>query len=645
VTTDKDPSVFRRLDRDRLAEPRWRLGRLGAVALGIVAVGLTLGVAELVAQLGNWFGVFHLTASPFSALGATFIYFTPEWLKEFGIRLFGQSDKVALAVSMTGTFLILGAVIGLVGRRRPRWAVGIAVVLIVITGVAVITRPNSTVADLIPTVIGGLVGVWFLVTGLRVALLDPRTGVAPAATSEARADTSADAAETRDATPGTPKAAASKAASSKTAASKTGASNSSGATAAGTAGGSGSVDRRHFLRFAGIGALAAAAAGILSRWVPSTADVEASRAAVTLPTVSDSQPPVVSQSSGGGATPSGTGSGSAPATTATTGSATGGATGGGSTGTSPGTVSGQGAPVDVNPPVPGITPYVTSAGDFYRVDTAFVVPRVTTDAWKLKIHGLVDNPFEITFADLLALPQIERMVTLTCVSNEVGGPLAGNAAWQGVRVADLLAKAKPQPTADCVYSSSADGFTVTTPLAVLTDGRDAMLAIGMNGAPLPLEHGFPVRMVVPGLYGYVSATKWVVDLELTTFSEVTAYWTERGWAPQAPIKTASRIDVPKLGADISPGAVPVAGVAWAQHRGISKVEVQVDDGPWAAAVLSGTVSADTWRQWVYTWQATSGKHLLRVRATDGTGALQTAAVHDVIPDGATGYHTVEVKVS
>ena len=473
MTTDKDPSVFRRLDRNRPAEPRWRLGRLGAVALGIVAVGLTLGVAELVAQLGNWFGVFHLTASPFSALGATFIYFTPEWLKEFGIRLFGQNDKVALAVSMTGTFLILGAIIGLVGRRRPRWAVGIAVVLIVITGVAVITRPNSTVADLIPTVIGGLVGVWFLVTGLRVALLDPRTGVAPAASSEARADTSADAAETRDATAGTSKAAASKTAASKNAASK-----SPGGTAARTAAASGSVDRRHFLRFAGIGALAAAAAGILSRWVPSTADVEASRAAVTLPTVSDSQPPVVSQSSGAGATSSGTASGSAPATTATTGSAT----GGGSTGSSPGTVSGQGAPVDVNPPVPGITPYVTSAGDFYRVDTAFVVPRVTTDAWKLKIHGLVDNPFEITFADLLALPQIERMVTLTCVSNEVGGPLAGNAAWQGVRVADLLAKAKPQSTADCVYSSSADGFTVTTPLAVLTDGRDAMLAIGMNGA-------------------------------------------------------------------------------------------------------------------------------------------------------------------
>jgi DMSO/TMAO reductase YedYZ molybdopterin-dependent catalytic subunit len=603
----------------------WRLGRWGAVGLGVVAVGLTLAVGELVAQLGNWLGVFHLTASPFSALGAAFITLTPEWLKEFGIRLFGQSDKLALGVSMTGTFLILGAVIGLVGRWRPRWAVVIAVALVAITGVAVLTRPNASVADLVPIVVGGIAGVWFLVTGLRAGLLEPlsrtesiapaagRTGAAPGTA----AGTPSRAGGESERRPGAPPLA---------------------------------FDRRRFFRLAGIGAVVAAAAGALSRWVPSTADVEASRAAVTLPAVTDSQPPLVSGTAGG---PSGASAGlsptAAPSTIPATSSVIGqsaGTTAPSSTGVpaAQGAVNGQAAPVDVNPPVPGLTPYVTPNADFYRVDTAFVVPRVTADSWKLKIHGLVDNPFEITYADLLALPQVARMVTLTCVSNEVGGNLAGNASWQGVRIADLLARAKPQSGADCVYSTSADGFTVTTPLAALTDGRDALLAIGMNGQPLPVEHGFPVRMVVPGLYGYVSATKWVTDLELTRFSEVTAYWTDRGWAAKGPIKTASRIDVPQFGASLSPGTVAVAGVAWAQHRGISKVEVQVDSGPWQAAELSGTVSADTWRQWVYTWQATPGSHLLRVRATDGTGTLQTAAVQDVVPDGATGYHTISVKV-
>jgi DMSO/TMAO reductase YedYZ molybdopterin-dependent catalytic subunit len=607
VTTDQDPSLPATSEGDASARS-WRLSRLGAVGLGIAAVGLTLAVAELIAQLGNWFGLFHLTASPFSALGAAFIYFTPEWLKEFGIRLFGQSDKTALAVSMTGTFLILGAIIGLVGRRRPRWAVGIAIVLVVITGVAVMTRPNASVTDLVPTIIGGLVGVWFLVTGLRLALLDPGRRGTAAAPNDAGATAAATPQSSRTDCP------------------------------AGTG-----LDRRHFIRFASVGALAAAAIGAVSQWVPSTADVEASRAAVTLPTVVDTQPSVVSGSAAGQATSPA--SQSPPAAGTSTASVAAAPTTSSSAGGTSGTVNGQAAPVDVNPPVPGITPYVTSNGDFYRVDTAFTLPRVTTDAWKLTIHGLVDNPYTINWADLIAMPQVERMVTLTCVSNEVGGDLISNASWQGVRLQDVLAKAKPQAGADCVYSTSADGFTVTTPLAVLTDGRDAMLAIGMNGQPLPVEHGFPVRMVVPGLYGFVSATKWVVDLELVKFSEVTAYWTERGWAPRAPIKTASRIDVPRYGAAFSAGTVAVAGVAWAQHRGISKVEVQVDDGPWQTAVLSGAVSADTWRQWVYTWQATKGTHTLRVRATDATGTLQDPTVRDVIPDGATGYHAIEVKVT
>jgi DMSO/TMAO reductase YedYZ molybdopterin-dependent catalytic subunit len=302
-------------------------------------------------------------------------------------------------------------------------------------------------------------------------------------------------------------------------------------------------------------------------------------------------------------------------------------------------------PYGADPTVADLTPWVTAAKDFYRVDTAFVLPRVPTDGWTLNVHGMVQHPLTITWADLLAMPQIERWITLACVSNEVGGNLVGNAGWQGVRVADLLMRAAPLPGADCVYSTSSDGFTVTTPLDVLTDGRDALLAIGMNGAPLPIEHGFPVRLVVPGLYGYVSATKWVVDLEVTTFARATAYWTERGWAPRGPIKTSSRIDTPHYGVSLMPGVVAVAGVAWAQHRGISGVQVRVDDGPWQNATLGGAASADAWVQWVFRWDTSTverGSHHLACRAIDGTGAVQVETPMPPAPDGATGYHSIHV---
>jgi DMSO/TMAO reductase YedYZ molybdopterin-dependent catalytic subunit len=288
--------------------------------------------------------------------------------------------------------------------------------------------------------------------------------------------------------------------------------------------------------------------------------------------------------------------------------------------------------------VPGISPFVTDNADFYRVDTSFVVPRLTTEEWQLRIHGAVDNEITLTYADLIAMPSIERMITLTCVSNEVGGGLAGNARWQGVRIADVLAMAGAQAGADCVLSTSVDGFTVTTPLAALTDNRDALLAFAMNGEPLPVEHGFPVRMVVPGLYGYVSATKWVVDLQITNFADESAYWTQRGWAPQAPIKTSSRIDVPRSFEQVGKGAVAIAGMAWAQQRGITSVQVQIDGGEWQEATLSGEVSADTWRQWVYQWDATeSGTHTVKCRAIDGTGAVQIEQIQGVMPDGATGW--------
>ncbi|MEU2060091.1 molybdopterin-dependent oxidoreductase [Streptomyces sp. NPDC013455] len=300
--------------------------------------------------------------------------------------------------------------------------------------------------------------------------------------------------------------------------------------------------------------------------------------------------------------------------------------------------------------VPGISPFLTPDSDFYRVDTALVVPKVDATAWRLRIHGKgVRRPATYSFDDLLRRELIERDITLTCVSNEVGGPYVGNARWTGVRLADLLAECGVRPPsrggpADQLVSRSVDGMTIGSPVEEVMDGRDAMLAIGMNGRPLPFEHGFPVRMVVPGLYGFVSACKWIEDIELTTFASYDPYWVKRGWARRAPIRTESRIDTPKPFARPKSGTVMVAGVAWAQHRGIDKVEVRVDDGPWQEADLAAEATRDTWRQWSLPWQATKGGHTLTVRATDRTGAVQTGTRTRTIPDGASGWHSVVVTV-
>ncbi|MFI7461310.1 molybdopterin-dependent oxidoreductase [Nonomuraea sp. NPDC049646] len=293
----------------------------------------------------------------------------------------------------------------------------------------------------------------------------------------------------------------------------------------------------------------------------------------------------------------------------------------------------------------GLGPFTTPNDAFYRVDTALIIPRVPHQEWTLRIRGLVDRPVELSFADLLARPLTERDITLTCVSNEVGGPYAGNARWLGVDLAALLREAGIQAGADQILSRSADGWTASTALESVLDGRDALLAIAMNGAPLPPAHGFPARMIVPGLYGYVSATKWVTDLKLTRFADERAYWTRRGWAERAPIKTASRIEVPKPFAEVPAGAVTVAGTAWAQHRGIAAVEVRVDGGLWSPAHLAPSAGPDTWRQWQTTWQAARGQHRIEVRATDATGHTQPAERVPPIPDGATGWHTVLVTVT
>ncbi len=349
--------------------------------------------------------------------------------------------------------------------------------------------------------------------------------------------------------------------------------------------------RRRFLRGLGLTAGVAVAGGVVGRWLTERQAVAKARDNVVLPPARQSPPAV-------------------PATAR----------------------------------VPGVTPYVSSNADFYRIDTALYPPQVDPSTWELRIHGMVRNPITITWEQLLRRPMIERHVTLACVSNEVGGDLIGNALWLGTPIRELLDEADPLPGADQVIQRSVDGWTCGTPTAVLRDGRDALLTIGMNGQPLPVEHGFPVRMVVPGLYGYVSACKWITEIELSRFDDFDAYWARRGWSAQGPIKTQSRIDTPRDGAARPAGTVVAGGVAWAQHTGIAKVEVQVDDEPWAEATLAGTVSADTWRQWSYSWTATPGVHRLRVRATDRRGRTQTSIPAPPDPDGATGWHAVTILV-
>jgi len=577
----------------------WQPGAVVSALAGLVAMGAAIGIAQLLSALGVWLGWLSTASSPITALGTSFIHLTPEWLKEFAIRTFGQHDKDALRVGMYLTLFLVALIIGLLGRRSPRVAAAITVVLVLVTVAAIYTTTGVSALDALPIIVGGAAGMYLLVNIFRRTvdpeLLAARPGHGadePAVPSTSFPSAGSNGARVEGAAPDV--------ASGDLYDSKPGTSGDQhpmrlASSAAVRAGSSprGGMDRRSFFRLAGIGATVAVAAGAISRWIPGTAEVTASRAKAVVPVALSKQP----------------------------------------------------IPDGVDFEVNGLTPYLTSAADFYRVDTAFVPPNVTAEEWQLKVHGLVDKELSLNYNDLLARPQIERTVTLTCVSNEVGGNLAGNATWIGARIDDLLKEAGPNSGADCVLCTSKDGFTLTAPLDALTDGRDALLAVAMNGQVLPVDHGFPVRMVVPGLYGYVSATKWVVDMKVSKFSAESAYWTDRGWSDHGPIKTASRIDVPKGFAQFPAGDVTVAGVAWAQHRGIKAVEVQVDDGPWQPAQLAGDASVDTWRQWKFVWKATAGTHTVRSRATDGTGAVQTSVIRPVLPDGATGYDSRSIVVT
>ena len=299
-------------------------------------------------------------------------------------------------------------------------------------------------------------------------------------------------------------------------------------------------------------------------------------------------------------------------------------------------------PASVQAPVPGMTPFITPNADFYRIDTAVIVPQVTAEEWTLSFDGMVRRPFTITYAELLEMPMVERDVTIMCVSNPIGGDLIGTARWLGTPLLPLLERAGIEPGADQLFSISIDGWTCSTPLDGLAE-REPLLAIAMNGEPLPIEHGFPVRMIIPGLYGFISATKWVTQITATTYAADPAYWTVRGWATDAPVLTGSRIDLPD--GSLSVGQTAIGGVAWAMDGdGISRVEVSIDDGPWQDAQLAEQPNPRTWRQWWLGWEATPGRHSIAVRATNGLGETQTSEVAEVVPSGATGYDVGIVDV-
>jgi DMSO/TMAO reductase YedYZ molybdopterin-dependent catalytic subunit len=512
--------------------------RAAGAVIGVLAAGVAIGTAELLAAL------FGPGSSPIVAVGGAVVDASPEWLKSFAIRTFGEEDKLALLIGIGVVLIVVVAVLGAASVRRPRLGIAGCLVLGAIGAAAAVSRPANDLADALPSVAGAAVGV-VAYRRLRKAadLPDGRSAVPPPAASEPEI-------------PG--------------------------------------YDRRRFLRTSVAAAGVAAVAGGLGRLITSRSTAAASRAAATVPEPADPLPPL----------PAGT---------------------------------------DLD--VPGVAPFLTPNPSFYRVDTALFVPAIDAATWTLRVHGMVDRQITLDYEQLLGRPMIERDVTLACVSNEVGGPYVGNARWVGAPLSDLLREAGVRPDASQIVSRSVDGFTIGTPTAIAMDGRDAMLAVSMNGEPLPLEHGFPVRMVVPGLYGYVSATKWLVELELTTLDGYDAYWIQRGWAKEAPVKTQSRIDTPASGASLEPGPVAVAGVAWAQHRGIRRVEVRIDDDDWQEARLGAVESIDTWRQWVYRWDAALGSHSLTVRATDGEGETQTAGRVPPFPDGATGHHSILIDVA
>ena len=547
------------------------------------AAGLLAGIAGAAVALA--FGEFVDGAvdsipSLVVAVGEALVDYSPDWAVRLSIELFGEKDKAVLAIGIVGVSLIVGGLLGACAMAPRQRWVPLA-------GFAAFGAIGGWTAARNP--MSPFVGSWIVAVcaaalgylTLRLLLrLAPRASDADAAAGDDAIDTAGEQGGTAQAT---------------------------------------DPSRRAFL--VGVGGAGVAALGFvaLGRSVRGPSAAETARASIDLSRLT---PPTTTSAASlePAATPSAT-------TTAAR------------------SVSAQVAALDTLDEVAGISSYVTPNNRFYRIDTALTVPQVDPANWKLSFTGMVDRPYELTLDDILAMDLQEHVITLSCVSNRIGGNLVGNAVWTGVPLVDLLDRAGVQDGASQVVGRSVDDWTAGFPTGVLRDGRNAILAVGMNGEPLPTRHGFPARLVVAGLYGYVSAVKWVEEIHLTTWDGFDGYWVPRGWSKRGPMKTQSRIDVPGGGERPVAGVTTaIAGIAWAPTRGISAVEVRIDDGPWQQCELGEVLGNESWAQWHFAWTPTAGTHSIQARAIDGTGMTQPEGPKDVRPDGAEGWHRIAVRV-
>ncbi len=553
---------------------------------------MTALVALGVAQLAAW--AFNTPiGAPVDAVGQLAIKYSPPWLKNFAISEFGLHDKTVLVWGVRVVLIIFAAVVGVVAVRRLwQGMIGLAI----FTGIglyAALSQATASAADAWPTLVGGAVGAvalrYLCLLGERALQASPvPAGTSPATAAPASTDTHGHM---------TPPAPA-QAETGEPTPEPEGVpppwfpSQAPAQQPAATF-----PERRKFLAVSAGAAGAALVASVGGSWLAHNRVVSDAQANLRLPGPAVPAPPL---------------------------------------------------PPGSQLRVPGISRFITPNSAFYVVDTAVILPEILPSSWSLRVHGMVRRELHLTFDDLIRRPLIEDYITLCCVSNTVGGPLVGNAKWLGASLRTLLLEAGIQPGADQLLCTSWDGFTSGTPVVTAMDGRDALLAVAMNGTALPVQHGFPVRLVIPGLYGYVSACKWIVDIEVTTYAANVAYWATQGWAQQAPIHTESRIDVPTGASTLKAGSrTAIAGEAWAQHKGIDAVHVRIDSGPWLEAELAEVPGIDCWRQWVYYWDTDvpPGQHVIEARATDRTGYTQTAVQTPSVPNGATGYPSAYVMVS
>ena len=568
-----------------------------AISAGIVAAGGALGLSEILS------GLSRKIPSLVVSVAEEIVDITPGFIARWSIDTLGSAQKPALVWGIVIVSILLGAVLGWPSRKR--WWVMPAglVVFAVVGGWAAARNPlSSDGLGWMSGLLSGAFGIALFMGLYALALFSRIPGEDEPSDAEGRPVPMVGRGRFND--------------------------------------------RRRFVGAVGIMAGVSLAGGLLGRWLRRRDTVEGAREGVAealqgrtiaTPTARATPRPTESASDAMASA-----DGTATATPEATAEADADPTAEATAEPTP-TVTAEPVREPNFDHIAGIAPLITPNEDFYLIDTALSYPQIDPADWSLRIHGMVDREVEISFDELLDLGLVREQVTLSCVSNRVGGRLVGNAEWVGVPLATVLDQAGVQPRATQIVGRSVDRWTAGFPTAVALDGRIAMVAVQMNGEPLPISHGFPARLVVAGLYGYVSATKWLSDIELTTWEAFDGYWIPRGWSKEGPIKTQSRIDVPRRDSTIDPGPTAIAGVAWAPSRAIEKVEVQVDDEDWVEAELSRETTINSWRQWMVTWNATPGEHQVRVRATDGTSTTQTSEISNPAPDGATGWHTIQVR--